>query len=214
MLFDPDRIEPPKPDYFDSDWWQSRITARFQGRGQAIAVDSPFGPAVLKQYFRGGLARRFSQGRYFYLGAMRTRSFQEWRITKRLWQADLPVPEPLAAFFQRSGLSYRAALISRQIEHAQTLAERADQMSKEHWHLIGKSLARFAAFGLHHPDLNARNILIDTNDKLWWIDFDRARITANSVDANAMHQRLLRSLNKLGISYNADALTFGLRQVD
>ena len=215
MLFDPDRIESPRVEYFDPDWWQSQdqITARFKGRGQAVAVDGVLGPAVLKIYHRGGFARRISRSRYLYLGAPRTRAFQEWRVTQTLWQAGLPVAEPLAAFFQRSGLSYRAALISRQIEHAQTLADWArDQvLGHDGWQRIGRLLGAFAAFGLHHPDLNARNILIDTDEKLWWIDFDRARITSEPANPGVMHRRLLRSLNKLEIQHDADAIASGIR---
>lgn len=218
MLFDPDRIEPPRVEYFDPDWWQSEagITARYEGRGQAVAVDGALGPAVLKSYHRGGFARRISHSRYLYLGARRTRGFHEWLIMHALWRAGLPVAEPLAAYFQTSGLSYRAALISRQIEHAQTLAERARNRALDHdgWQRIGRLLGAFAAFGLHHPDLNARNILIDAGEKLWWIDFDRARITSKPVDPMAMHQRLLRSLNKLELPHDADAIASGIRQAD
>ena len=215
MLFDPDRIESPRVEYFDPDWWQSQdqITARFKGRGQAVAVDGVLGPAVLKIYHRGGFARRISRSSYLYSGAARTRSFQEWIITQELWQAGLPVAEPLAAFFQRSGLSYRAALISRQIEHAQTLADWARDRTLGHdgWEQVGCLLGAFAAFGLHHPDLNARNILIDSDDKLWWIDFDRACIASKPANPGVMHRRLLRSLNKLEIQHDADAIASGIR---
>ena len=218
MLFDPDRVEPPSVEYFDPDWWQSQnqITARFKGRGQAVAIDGMLGPVVLKIYHRGGFARRVSLSRYLYLGAQRTRGFHEWLITQKLWQAGLPVAEPLTAYFQRSGLSYRAALISRQIERTQTLADHARSLELDHdgWQRIGRLLGRFAAFGLHHPDLNARNILIDANEELWWIDFDRARITGKPANPSAMHQRLLRSLNKLEIRHDADAIASGLAQAD
>ncbi len=213
VLFDCDRIEPPSEHWFDPDWWerQSAIVDRHGGRGEALSIRTPVGQAVLKQYYRGGKASLISHSSYLYLGTDRVRSIREWQITNTLWQAGLPVPEPLAAWFERRGIRYRAALITREIEDTQTLADYAGHTETDPalWHSVGQIIHRFAAFGLFHPDLNANNILINGRGQLWLIDFDKSSLKADAIQSTSMLERLVRSLDKLTIKYDADALGKG-----
>ena len=59
-------------------------------------------------------------------------------------------------------------------------------------------IARFHRAGLDHADLNAHNILFDSNGRGWLIDFDRGvlRIPATHWRERNL-KRLLRSLLKL-----------------
>ncbi|MEM1082198.1 MAG: 3-deoxy-D-manno-octulosonic acid kinase [Pseudomonadota bacterium] len=214
MLFDSEQSPPPEANWFDPDWWMERsaVLEHFGGRGEALAIATPWGTGVLKQYFRGGWVRHITRNRYGFAGADQTRSFQEWRITRSLHEAGLPVPEPLAAWFEQSMLSYTAALITRQIPTAQPLTEpdTHNRMNASDWFQVGALIARFARFGLDHADLNASNILRDATGQLWLIDFDRARLTSTAVPVERMHRRLLRSLLKHTVKADLDAINRGL----
>jgi 3-deoxy-D-manno-octulosonic acid kinase len=208
ILFAPDLDRPPRPQWFDPQWWrhQDAVEAEFGGRGQAVAVDSPAGPAVLRRYLRGGLVRHVNRDRYLYGGADTTRPFAEWRVTQRLHRHGLAVPRPLAAMYQRSGAFYRAALLTERIPGARPLPEVANEMDAEDWRSVGCLLALFATAGLRHPDINAANVVRDHDGRFWLLDFDRARLVDGSFDVGPMLGRLQRSLAKLGVAHDADAL--------
>ncbi len=212
VLFDPQRIEDPAAEWFNGDWWKARdaISARFGGRGCALGIDTPAGPAVLRHYHRGGMVRQLSRNRYIYTGLERTRAFREWRVTRTLFDAGLPVPEPLAAAVTRHGLSYTAALLTRRIENSQPLHHVAEILGRSDWKSLGRTLADFATAGLAHPDLNAANILVDRQKRFWLLDFDRARIAPAPVDPAAMLARLQRSATRLDMAFDHDTIKQGI----
>ncbi len=201
VLFDSERLAGPSIDWFEPGHWEHEgaVTARFCGRGEALAVTGPFGAAVLKVYHRGGLVRHLVRRRYAWTGLGRTRSVREWRVLRALLDAGLPVPEPLAAHVRRTGPVYEAALLTRRIENARPLNEVATSFDAARWSDIDALVDRFAEAGLHHPDLNATNILITPDEQLWMIDFDKATLSDRPTRPHPMHARLARSLAKLGI---------------
>lgn len=211
VLFDSSLEPQPEAGWFQPDWWRNHggVIAELGGRGQALAVDSPHGAAVLRTYHRGGMVQRLSKSSYVYTGADRTRPFAEWRVTRRLFDAGLPVPEPLAAAFERRGPIYRGALLTRRIPDAEPLPEAAGRMNKPDWENLGQVLGKAAGTGLRHPDINANNILLDATARFWLLDFDRARIAGGPIDPLPMIRRLQRSLQKLGIEHDESALREG-----
>jgi len=165
------------------------------GRQAAWFVDGPHGPAVLRHYRRGGLRARLGRESYLWLGAARVRSFAETRVLAHLRQAGLFVPEPLGAAYWRSGLAYRNAILVARIPGAQALASQLDQASPR---AVAKAIAAMHAAGVWHADLNAFNILFDDEDRVWLIDFDRARIgPVSPAQRRSNLLRLRRSLVKV-----------------
>ncbi|MDT8439303.1 MAG: 3-deoxy-D-manno-octulosonic acid kinase [Wenzhouxiangellaceae bacterium] len=213
VLHDADRTPVPAPGWFDPDWWRARKLARAElgGRGEALAVDGPAGPAVLRGYRRGGLVQHVVKADYLYLGLDATRAFREWRLTDALARRGLPVPVPLAAAVWTFGLRYRAALLTRRLD-GQPLSAVAADLDSEAWHRLGRTLRRFARAGVVHPDLNAGNVLIDPSERFHLLDFDRARTINGNSDAVAMVDRLERSLLKLRLAHDRDALLEGTRE--
>jgi 3-deoxy-D-manno-octulosonic acid kinase len=153
----------------------------------------------LRLYLRGGWAARVSRDQYLWHGANRTRSFEEFRLTRVLLAKGLPVPRPIAASYVRNGMTYRAAILIERLPDVRTLADRAQVGGKDApWEEAGRLVARFERAGLDHADLNAHNLLFNPQGKGWMIDFDRGslRIPATRWRENNL-MRLQRSLLKL-----------------
>lgn len=214
ILYDPEVLSGPRAGWFDPDWWraQGRVQSYAAGRGTLHRVSTPAGPAVLRRYRRGGWMARLNRDRYLYTGFDRSRGFREWRLLRMLREYGLPVPRPLAASCEPAGLIYRAGLLTGLIADAETLADaaRSGRMDAADWEALGRTLAGFFARGVAHPDLNARNILRDAEGRFSLLDFDRASIRPEPIGGRRVIARLRRSLDKLNLSCDPDALQRGL----
>jgi 3-deoxy-D-manno-octulosonic acid kinase len=209
ILFDRAIGTAPDDAWFERAHWAALGKADVQvgGRGGVVFVETPAGACALRHYHRGGLAARVSADRYLWSGAARTRSFREFRLLAHLAESGLPVSAPVAARYVREGLSYRADLLTRRIASAQTLAQRlaAATLSTALAERVGRTIARFHAAEVWHADLNAHNILVDAEQGVWLIDFDRGRLRKPALAwQQANLKRLRRSFDKLGAKRAAD----------
>ncbi|MCL4141452.1 UNVERIFIED_CONTAM: hypothetical protein GTU68_005750 [Idotea baltica] len=156
------------------------------------------------------MVRSISEKYYAWSGLQRTRAWREFAVLSELESQGLPAPKPYACRVQRQGLRYSASLITYYLPGV-TLAERmcTSTLGYSSWRAIGATIKQFHLAGADHADLNAHNILLDS-DNIFLIDFDRAVIRStsqkNRFDKNL--SRLKRSLNKIDSSgpafYNAD----------
>lgn len=203
ILFDSKQLRQADPEWFlPAKWGERARPVDSGGRGGAWFIDAPFGPSLLRLYLRGGWAARVSRDQYLWHGANRTRSFEEFRLTRALLAKGLPVPRPIAASYVRDGMGYRAAILIERLPDVRSLADRAQVAGKDApWEETGRLVARFHRAGLDHADLNAHNILFNPQGKGWLIDFDRGalRIPATRWRENNL-MRLQRSLLKLRAS--------------
>lgn len=189
------------PDYlFQPDAWPESQPVSGAGRGSAWYVADDAGRFVLRHYRRGGLVGRVLSDQYLLASVANSRSFREFRLLDRLHCLGLPVPEPVAARYQRSGLTYRADLLTRRIEHSETLAAKLSRepMSTNSWVTLGALLRRFHKAGAYHADLNAHNILVVSDDGFHVIDFDRGRLQTPGRWCQSNLRRLQRSFAKVG----------------
>lgn len=195
-------------DGFSNDFFEPALAGRdgliagtAPGRGTALFLNAGGEQWVLRHYFRGGLVGRVNHDCYLWLGEARTRSFAEWRLLENLQQRGLPVPVPVAARYQRHGIFYTADIITRRLEGARTwsgqLAEAGGDSPAHEWHAVGACLRRFHDAGVYHADLNAHNIMLDGNGKVYLLDFDRGAIRAPGRWQQATLERLQRSLRKI-----------------
>jgi 3-deoxy-D-manno-octulosonic acid kinase len=201
IVYDADHIQQPGRDLFDPGHWRraGAVAGQAPGRGSALLLETPFGPAVLRQYLRGGWPARLSRDRYWFTGFDRSRPLREFRMLAALTADGLPVPEPLAALCERRGPWYRGWLMTRRIPDVSPLADRLAGGSADSalWHRTGRVIRRFHDAGIVHADLNARNILLGADDSVHLVDFDRARISTGNARAFAGNlMRLKRSLEK------------------
>ena len=210
ILFDATRLrqagsQAADPVWFDPTWWGERAEAVGSGgRGGAwfvegVASEGRFGPAVLRNYLRGGFAARFSRDRFLWRGVSEIRSFDEFRLLRELLRRKLPVPRPIAAIYWRDGLFYRAGILLERLQGVQSLADRAVAVgSAAPWAEAGRLIARIHRAGLDHADLNAHNLLFEDSGRGWVIDLDRSQLR---IPATAWREanlaRLQRSLLKL-----------------
>ncbi len=202
---------PIGPALFSADYWRERqlITGEAPGRGSALFLQAtPDQQWVLRPYRRGGLAARLSDKRYLWLGAERTRAFQELRLTAALFEQGLPVPAPIACCVTRHAVTYEAALITVRIPGARALASllEADSADDALLRRVGAMIWRFHQAGLDHVDLNARNILIDPEATPWLIDLDRCRRRKPGKWQAANLARLGRSVAKFSPPERVEAI--------
>jgi 3-deoxy-D-manno-octulosonic acid kinase len=202
IIYDASTMKLPDAGYFTPEYWVARNAVKGEaiGRGSAWFIDAPFGAVVLRLYLRGGWAAKLSRSAYFFSTVERSRPFREFNVLTSLHELELPVPRPLAALCEHHGFLSGGALMTARIGGAQTLAELlpGEQYSGELWSDVGKCIRRFHQAGVWHADLNARNILLDSQSNVFLIDFDRARFTpGKAVNGETNLARLNRSLVKL-----------------
>jgi 3-deoxy-D-manno-octulosonic acid kinase len=102
-------------------------------------------------------------------------------------------------------LFYCADLLSSRIEHAEDLVALLSKqpLTAALWKKIGVTIKRFHDNNIYHHDLNAHNILIDKNDQVFLIDFDRGEVRKNNqaswqqANLARLERSFLKEFNKL-----------------
>jgi 3-deoxy-D-manno-octulosonic acid kinase len=202
LLFDADRFNRITTDIFEPDFHrkQGSIQGEAMGRGTTQYVALGAHHCVLRHYRRGGAVAKLFVDQYLWTGLENTRAWREWHLLKMLTEMNLPAPTPAAARVVKNFLFYTADIITIRIANAKSLAEilRKSHIPAELWQEIGHTVKRFHNHGVYHADLNAHNIMVDDQSRVYLIDFDKGEIrepSGNWQQANL--ERLKRSLYKL-----------------
>ncbi|MDG2018635.1 MAG: 3-deoxy-D-manno-octulosonic acid kinase [Porticoccaceae bacterium] len=186
-------------DWFAPDYWQCKdaIIAEKKGRSTTWFFDYSNGIGVLRHYWRGGLVGRLLSDQYIYTGLKETRTYKEYALLVELETRGLNVPKPLAAKVANRGLIYRGDLITQAIPNAESLLDllKTRALSDDEIITIGKTIADFHQQGVFHADLNINNIMLDTNGKVYIIDFDRGRLV------KPLHPCLKDNIQRLNRSF-------------
>lgn len=173
------------------------------GRAQADFITLPsWGKIVVKHYMRGGLMRYISRRRH--LRRRTCRGEQEFRMLQSLREAGVPVPDPLG-WAERGLLFVETWLFLAEIPNSRTLAQ-LDQTSpaqaRELMPKVSELIDSLTEGHLHHVDLHPGNVLIDDQNKVYLIDFDKAaRATCSPAElSDRYHRRWNRAIAKHQLS--------------
>ena len=178
----------------------------FSGRAPAYAVTlGECGSVVVRHAMRGGLLGK--TGSDLFLPP--TRGLRELVNSLRLRLSGIPTPEVIAVISYHAGpLLRRGDVATREIPDSHDLSivlrEMPDGTDRSSClTATGRLLSAMSRAGAHHPDLNARNVLItwDGTDgaKAHILDVDRIRfhVPGDPMVGRANLARLDRSLQKL-----------------
>lgn len=200
IWYDSELLSEPVERVFDITFWQQNnaVLGSAQGRGTTWFVQTQTIPAALRHYRRGGLFGKMIADQYVFTGWHNTRSCAEFHLLQRLANAGVHVPRPIAARVERSGLVYRADLLSEKVPQATDLVGVLTQQSLEEsqYHAIGREIAKMHQAQVNHTDLNIHNLLLDEAGKVWIIDFDKCREQPGTEWKQDNLDRLLRSFRK------------------
>lgn len=179
----------------------------FTGRAPAYAADfgDGCGGVVVRHSMRGGLLGK--TGSDLFLPP--TRGLRELVNSLRLRLSGVATPEVVAIVSYRAGpLLRRGDVATREISDSHDLivvlgkippGEDRDSCLRA----AGRLLSSMTRAGAHHPDLNARNVLVTWDEgrgaKAHVLDVDRIRfhVPGDPMVAGANFERLERSLRKL-----------------
>jgi 3-deoxy-D-manno-octulosonic acid kinase len=209
MLYDASCLGQPVHEVFDPGYWRraDALESARGGRGTVAFIRTPQGQRwVLRHYRRGGLVARLAGDRYLWQGEDDTRSFREWRLLRQLRAWGLPVPQPVAAQYQRAGLVYRADLLTAELPVRRTLAQALQDapLQPSSWAAVGDCVGALHARGVQHADLNAHNLLLGPADEVYVLDFDRGLVRARGPWEAGVLARLRRSLLKVTAGLPSD----------
>jgi len=206
FLFNTDFFSDASSDLFCGTYWKEKeaITGQETGRGTTWFLRHENHDLVLRHYLRGGLVSKISQDNYLFKNLQSCRSISEFNILYQLNALNLPVPVPAAAQVIRRGITYKADLLTQRIPNAKDLVQVLKTTQDERFYqALGQTIALFHQHGVYHADLNIQNILQDSNNKFWLIDFDRARrLKPKNVWQLSNLKRLKRSFEKEKIRYD------------
>lgn len=200
IRFDASVLTTLDPGLFEVDWLHSNQFWRgsTQGRSQAHFFHYAGRDMVLRHFHRGGLIGRVNRDLYLRVGAAKSRALREFDLLSEMHSEGLPVPLPVAAQYVPFGPFYRADIITQRIPNARPLQEILSDraLSSQLWMAIGAGVRNLHDHGVFHSDLNCRNIMIDAEDRVWFIDFDKCEKREPGTWMRANLDRLHRSLKK------------------
>lgn len=201
--FDDQLLKEPVERVFDAEYWheQSKVTGSATGRGTTWFVQLETMQAALRHYRRGGLFGKLVKDQYWFTDWNQSRSAEEFNLLHRLIDAGVNVPKPIAARVTKMGLTYKADLLSEKIPNAKDLVDilQTRSLSRDEYVSIGCEVAKMHQANVNHTDLNIHNILIDGQNKVWIIDFDKCAqepVVSNGRWKQSNLDRLLRSFKK------------------
>ncbi len=216
LIYDANLLDDVTPEYFELNYWQSNnaVLGDAPGRGTTYFVSSESGELALRHYKRGGAMGHIVSDHYLLSSWTVTRPWREWHLLMHLHNSGMPVCVPVAARVKKSGVLYKADLVTKRIMGARSWQEWMidSELPGDKWVALGKQIRQFHNAGLYHHDLNIRNIMLSEDGKIYLIDFDKSGFRKDGVWQRGNLSRLLRSIHKVeknGVSLNFSEASWG-----
>ncbi|WP_038178878.1 3-deoxy-D-manno-octulosonic acid kinase [Vibrio rhizosphaerae] len=200
VWYDEALLSVPPEQCFDVGFWQQqeRIVGQASGRGTTWFIQLDNVQGALRHYRRGGLFGKLVRDHYLFCQWDKTRSYQEFQILNHLRNAGVNVPRPIAARAVKKNVCYQADLITEKIPNARDLVTilQENALRDEIYVKIGQEIRKMHDAQVNHTDLNIHNILIDEQEQVWIIDFDKCMIQSDGDWKENNILRLKRSFLK------------------
>ncbi|CAI8162675.1 MAG: 3-deoxy-D-manno-octulosonic acid kinase [Pseudidiomarina mangrovi] len=201
IWFDDNLATAVSDDYFAPSFWRQKgqIIGSATGRASAWFIQHQPHNMLLRHYYRGGLVGKFNRDRFAREAIVKSRAMAEFSLLLQLRELGLPVPQPIAARYQRAPIwGYRADILVAVIADSQDVFKLLLQRSltAAEWQSVGATIRQLHQAGVYHSDLNCHNIMLDQAGKVWLVDFDKCGFRTEGEWQQANLQRLLRSLLK------------------
>ncbi|MGF1680923.1 3-deoxy-D-manno-octulosonic acid kinase [Photobacterium minamisatsumaniensis] len=211
IWFAPELLAEDPQQCFDPTFWQQqgRVIGSAQGRGTTWFVRGDNIEMALRHYRRGGLFGKLVEDAYWFTGWDKTRAAEEFKLLNKLTQGGVRVPRPVAARAIRQGLTYRADLLVEKIPAAKDLVALLERsvLPKENWRAIGTMIRKMHDLQVCHTDLNSHNVLLDSKQQIWLIDFDKCYEQAGEKwkqsNLARLHRSFVKEQGKRGIKFDA-----------
>jgi len=180
------------------------VTGQAPGRGSVYFFRYSEMELVLRHYRRGGGVSKIIKDWYLGRRMENTRAWREYHMLIKMRELNLPVPRPIAVRVQMKKLIYKADLITERIMNAKTFVDALNIEGNNFlvWKKVGQCIRKFHNTGVYHHDLNARNILVDSDMRVHLIDFDRCKFRSGGNWRSRNMFRLQRSLAKISSHAN------------
>ena len=151
------------------------VNSTLEGRVPASATRlTGIGPVIVKHYRRGGVLGHFVKRTYLKWG--KTRCQVEYSQLKNARNSGISVPEPIACAY-KGHLFYQSWLITREITNQLSLAS-LSSIDVGRTETAQKKLTEQIIFlidnNIYHTDLHPGNVLVDSENRIFLIDFDKA----------------------------------------
>ncbi|WP_064606234.1 3-deoxy-D-manno-octulosonic acid kinase [Photobacterium sp. J15] len=210
IWFNPELL-PEQPDAcFDPVFWQQagRVIGSAEGRGTTWFVQGEKLDMALRHYRRGGLFGKLVADSYCFLGWQKTRCAEEIALLDKLVRGGVRVPRPVAARAIRKGLCYQADILVEKIAEAKDLVGilQKEELPTATWLAVGAMVRKMHDLQVCHTDLNSHNILLDSQQQVWLIDFDKCYEQAGEAwkekNLARLHRSFIKEQGKRGIHFS------------
>ncbi|MGR5140712.1 3-deoxy-D-manno-octulosonic acid kinase [Photobacterium sp. DNB23_23_1] len=211
IWFAPELLAEDPQQCFDPAFWQQQdlVIGSAQGRGTTWFVKGKRIEMALRHYRRGGLFGKLVKDAYWFAGWEKTRSAEEFQLLDKLACGGVRVPRPVAARATKQGLTYRADLLVEKVPDAKDLVALLERVAlqEENWRSIGAMVRKMHDLQVCHTDLNSHNILLDGQQQVWLIDFDKCYEKEGESwkedNLSRLHRSFVKEQGKRGIKFES-----------
>lgn len=192
----------------------SKTSNSILGGRRSVLIDemNSIGSVAVKFYHRGGIVRNFIKNSYLKCG--KTRGEREHELLQKVRSFGISAPEPIA-FAYHGSFFYQAWLVTREIKQHLTLA----QISLSDQNLAGslmkevvKQISMLITNNILHVDLHPGNIIVDQQNQIYFIDFDKGRVYSGS--KNKLKGRYVSRWNRAVLKHKLPKILTELMQIN
>jgi 3-deoxy-D-manno-octulosonic acid kinase len=136
-----------------------------------------------------------------YLKWGKTRCQIEYELLQKVRNLGVSAPEPIA-YASQGSLFYKGWLVTREIKQQQTLAE-LSCADEEHAQVVMKEVIDQVSIlinnNIFHLDLHPGNVLVDSGDRVFLLDFDKGCLSRQN--KNKLRDHYLRRWRRAVIKH-------------